>query len=77
MGVAKKLGTNPREFAQKVIDVLDLDGIAEKVEIAGPGFINIFLNKSWLAARAEEARRYADGNHAWASRLACAWPRTR
>ncbi|MGF1714128.1 arginine--tRNA ligase [Photobacterium chitinilyticum] len=55
MGVAKKLGTNPREFAQKVIDVLDLDGIAEKVEIAGPGFINIFLNKSWLAARAEEA----------------------
>ncbi|MGF1875788.1 arginine--tRNA ligase [Photobacterium frigidiphilum] len=55
MGVAKKLGTNPREFAQKVIDVLDLDGIAEKVEIAGPGFINIFLDKSWLAARAEEA----------------------
>ncbi|MDX1303158.1 arginine--tRNA ligase [Photobacterium sp.] len=55
MGVAKKLGTNPREFAQKVIDVLELDGIAEKVEIAGPGFINIFLCKSWLAARAEEA----------------------
>ncbi len=55
MGVAKKLGTNPREFAQKVIDVLDLDGIAEKVEIAGPGFINIFLDKSWLAARGEEA----------------------
>lgn len=29
--------------------------MAEKVEIAGPGFINIFLNKQWLAARAEEA----------------------
>ena len=28
MGVAKKLGTNPREFAQKVINVLELDGIA-------------------------------------------------
>ncbi|KJF98924.1 arginine--tRNA ligase [Photobacterium leiognathi] len=55
MGVAKKLGTNPREFAQKVIDCLDLDGIAEKVEIAGPGFINIFLNKAWLAERGEEA----------------------
>ncbi|MEF1207234.1 arginine--tRNA ligase domain-containing protein, partial [Photobacterium damselae] len=55
MGVAKQLGTNPREFAQKVIDNLDLGEMAEKVEIAGPGFINIFLNKQWLAARAEEA----------------------
>ncbi|NAW87392.1 arginine--tRNA ligase, partial [Photobacterium halotolerans] len=53
MGVAKKLGANPREFAQKVIDQLDLGDIAEKVEIAGPGFINIFLNKTWLAERAE------------------------
>ncbi|MGF1686687.1 arginine--tRNA ligase [Photobacterium japonica] len=55
MGVAKQLGTNPREFAQKVIDQLDLDGIAEKVEIAGPGFINIFLSKTWLAEQAEAA----------------------
>lgn len=55
MGVAKKLGTNPREFAQKVIDVLDLDGVAEKVEIAGPGFINIFLSKAWLAEQGEKA----------------------
>ena len=55
MGVAKKLGTNPREFAQKVIEQLDLDGIAEKVEIAGPGFINIFLSKTWLAEQAESA----------------------
>ncbi|MEJ2762644.1 arginine--tRNA ligase [Photobacterium sp. MCCC 1A19761] len=55
MGVAKKLGTNPREFAQKVIDVLDLDGIADKVEIAGPGFINIFLSKTWLAEQGEKA----------------------
>ncbi|USH03382.1 arginine--tRNA ligase [Grimontia kaedaensis] len=55
MGVAKKLGCNPREFAQKVLDVLDLDGMAEKTEIAGPGFINIFLSTEWLAAKADEA----------------------
>jgi len=55
MGVAKKLGTNPREFAQKVIDKLDLGDIAQKTEIAGPGFINIFLNPTWLAAQAEIA----------------------
>ncbi|MDA9556849.1 arginine--tRNA ligase [Vibrio sp.] len=55
MGVAKKLGTNPREFAQKVIDVLDLGDIASKVEIAGPGFINIFLSTEFLSAQAESA----------------------
>ncbi len=53
MGVAKRLGTNPREFAQKVLDVLDLDGIASKTEIAGPGFINIFLSEEFLAKQAE------------------------
>ncbi|MDV7103126.1 arginine--tRNA ligase [Vibrio sp. TH_r3] len=55
MGVAKKLGMNPREFAQKVIDVLELDGIASKTEIAGPGFINIFLSEQFLASQAEAA----------------------
>ncbi|MUK37894.1 arginine--tRNA ligase [Aliivibrio fischeri] len=55
MGVAKRLGTNPREFAQKVLDVLDLDGIASKTEIAGPGFINIFLSEEFLAKQAEAA----------------------
>ncbi|GAJ77329.1 LOW QUALITY PROTEIN: arginyl-tRNA synthetase [Vibrio sp. JCM 18905] len=55
MGVAKKLGTNPREFAQKVLDVLDLDGIASKTEIAGPGFINIFLSEEFLAKQADAA----------------------
>ncbi|MBA6391725.1 arginine--tRNA ligase [Colwellia sp. BRX10-3] len=49
MGAAKKLKTNPRELATKVVDALDLAGIAEKVELAGPGFINIHLDKNWLA----------------------------
>ena len=55
MGAAKKLGINPREFAQKILDNLNLDGIAEKLEIAGPGFINIFLSKDWLANGANSA----------------------
>ena len=49
MGAAKKLKTNPRELATKVLAALDLTGIAEKVELAGPGFINIHLDKNWLA----------------------------
>ena len=55
MGAAKKLGMNPRDFAQKILANVNLDGVAEKLEIAGPGFINIFLNKNWLAANANSA----------------------
>ena len=51
MGAAKKLKTNPRELASKVVAELDLDGIASKIELAGPGFINIHLDQNWLAAQ--------------------------
>ncbi|AEW77222.1 arginine--tRNA ligase [Aggregatibacter actinomycetemcomitans] len=49
MPAAKKLGINPREFAQLVLAKAELQDIAEKTEIAGPGFINIFLKDGWLA----------------------------
>ncbi|MFY1026435.1 arginine--tRNA ligase [Actinobacillus seminis] len=55
MATAKKLGKNPREFAQNVLDVAELSGIAEKTEIAGPGFINIFLDKNWLTNALNQA----------------------
>jgi arginyl-tRNA synthetase len=51
MGAAKKLRTNPRELATKVVEHLDLAGIADNIELAGPGFINIHLDKNWLAAQ--------------------------
>ncbi|PKH26974.1 arginine--tRNA ligase [Enterobacterales bacterium CwR94] len=55
MGAAKKLGEQPRRLAEKVLEHLDLAGIASKIEIAGPGFINIFLDRDWLASQAELA----------------------
>lgn len=55
MAAAKKMGVPPRELAQKVIDQLQLDGIAAKIEIAGPGFINIYLAAPWLAQGLESA----------------------
>ena len=55
MAAAKKLGLNPREFAQRVSDNLDLTDIAQAIEIAGPGFINIFLNPQWVAHHVEYA----------------------
>ncbi|MEC5341758.1 arginine--tRNA ligase [Brenneria populi] len=57
MAVAKKLGMPPRQLAEKVVQHLALDGIAEKTDIAGPGFINIFLDKQWLASQVENALR--------------------
>ncbi|MBN1555455.1 MAG: arginine--tRNA ligase [Phycisphaerae bacterium] len=48
MAAAKKMKTNPVEFAKAVLEKLDLSDLAEKVEIKGPGFINIFLKREWL-----------------------------
>ncbi len=55
MSVAKSLGKPPRQVAELVIANLDLTGIASKVEIAGPGFINIFLDPAFLAKNVDEA----------------------
>ncbi|MDB6371145.1 arginine--tRNA ligase [Photorhabdus bodei] len=55
MAAAKKVGMPPRQLAEKVVNLLNLQGIASKVEIAGPGFINIFLDKAWIAANIETA----------------------
>ena len=49
MALAKRLGRNPRDLAQNVIDKLDINEFAEKVEIAGPGFINIFIAPDFLS----------------------------
>ncbi|MFL0802033.1 MAG: arginine--tRNA ligase [Agarilytica sp.] len=55
MGAAKALKSKPRDVAQKILEQLSLDGIAEKIEIAGPGFINIFLDQKWLSAQVSSA----------------------
>ncbi|HCT3346268.1 TPA: arginine--tRNA ligase [Citrobacter koseri] len=55
MAVAKKLGMAPRQLAEQVLTHLNLNGIASKVEIAGPGFINIFLDPAFLAEHVQQA----------------------
>jgi arginyl-tRNA synthetase len=55
MNAAKARRQNPRELALKVVERLDLSGIASQVEIAGPGFINITLAREFLAARVSVA----------------------
>ncbi|HJN52767.1 MAG: arginine--tRNA ligase [Pseudomonadales bacterium] len=51
MAAAKKMNTNPREFAEQVVSNLQLDDVAERVEIAGPGFINIHVDPAFLSAQ--------------------------
>ncbi|MGA9279540.1 arginine--tRNA ligase [Ilumatobacter sp.] len=46
--LAKKLGVNPRELAQRIVDSGALAEIAD-LEIAGPGFINVTFSASFLA----------------------------
>ncbi|NCP66634.1 MAG: arginine--tRNA ligase [Paraglaciecola sp.] len=49
MALAKALKLPPRDVAQRIIDHLSLSHEVDKLEIAGPGFINIHLCASWLA----------------------------
>ncbi|MCD6213158.1 MAG: arginine--tRNA ligase [Sulfurovum sp.] len=56
MALSKKLRKNPREIAQQIIDNLDLTHVIVKAEIAGPGFINLWLDPLWVASLCETAR---------------------
>ncbi|WP_020676347.1 arginine--tRNA ligase [Geopsychrobacter electrodiphilus] len=47
--LAKPAAANPRLLAEKIVALLPDDGAIRKVEIAGPGFINFFLDESWLS----------------------------
>ncbi|MGD8237714.1 MAG: arginine--tRNA ligase [Armatimonadota bacterium] len=49
MALAGAAKMKPRELAQAIIERLELpEGLVERVEIAGPGFINFHLSNQWL-----------------------------
>jgi arginyl-tRNA synthetase len=53
MKLAKPLGTNPRELADEIaVELAKVDGVA-KVDVAGPGFINITLDAAAAGALAK------------------------
>ncbi len=55
MALAKQMKQKPRDIAEKILDAVTLNDVAEKLEIAGPGFINIHLKDAWLANQCELA----------------------
>jgi len=46
MVLAKQMGTNPRDLAEKIAASIPESSMVKKVEIAGPGFINFFLTQT-------------------------------
>ncbi len=62
MALAKQANMKPRELAEKVLAgaKAELDAIAEKPDIAGPGFINIRLKPQTLAASLDAMDRATD-----------------
>lgn len=45
---SKKIGKNPREIAKELVEKFDGKGIIKKIELAGPGFINIYVSDEKL-----------------------------
>jgi arginyl-tRNA synthetase len=58
MGLAKQVGRPPRELAHELAARVEGMPWLEKAEVAGPGFVNLFLSTSWLAEQA--AKVYQD-----------------
>ncbi len=48
MKIAKSLRRNPRELANIVVGSIDKSDIIDRVEVAGAGFINIWISNSWI-----------------------------
>jgi arginyl-tRNA synthetase len=51
LSLSKKLGKQPRIIAAEIVSKLDVSDLCEPPEIAGPGFINLKLQTSYLEAQ--------------------------
>ncbi len=52
---ASQLGARPKEVAQAIVDNLPDDPLVERAEVAGPGFVNLFVRPAWLHDAIREA----------------------
>ena len=61
MILASQAKKNPREIAKILLEgISDRDGVLERVEIAGPGFLNFFVREGGLTALLEAVERQGD-----------------
>ncbi len=47
--LAKRLGRNPRQLAAEIAEAAPLDDVCARVEVSGPGFVNLWLSDAFLA----------------------------
>ncbi len=71
INLAKARKLNPRQLAADVLGRLQTEDLCEKIEVAGPGFLNFWLNTAALAGALESA---AAGEHLFFEKVA--QPRT-
>ncbi len=69
MLLTKALRRAPRDVAAALIEHMPKDALVERTEVAGPGFINFYLNPDWIYGtlsdiekRGEDYGRIPDGN---------------
>jgi arginyl-tRNA synthetase len=51
LALAKRLGRAPRQVAEQIVAGAELAGICQVVDVSGPGFINLTLADSFIAAQ--------------------------
>jgi arginyl-tRNA synthetase len=54
MGLAKVLKKPPRKIAEEIVAMIDRADIFEKIEIAGPGFINFSFSRAFICGELKE-----------------------
>lgn len=58
---AKALKNNPRAIAQMIVESAELSGTAfDKIEVAGPGFLNFFIGGGWFGDVVRNAIKLGD-----------------
>ena len=55
MQLAKPFGTSPRELAAAIAASVPIGDVVDKIEVAGPGFMNFTLSSCWIAESVKSA----------------------
>ena len=60
--IGSTMGENPREVAQKIVEAIEQrrHGFIERLDIAGPGFINFFVNETLFESQLKEILRLGE-----------------
>ena len=58
MGLAKVLKKPPRKIAEEIVAMIEPADIFEKIEIAGPGFINFYFSRVFICCNGALSRQH-------------------